>query len=99
MKKFVVEFSYAAEDELIESIVWGIENWGEQEAFRWARQFRSETQRKLAVFPLGLSRAPEREDSVFDIRQLIIGRYRVLFVVNEEIVTILGIRGPYSEQK
>jgi hypothetical protein len=41
MRQYRVEFSEAAEAELFASIVWGIEKWGTEETFQWARDVRA----------------------------------------------------------
>ncbi len=98
MKTYDVEFSNTAENELIESVIWAIGVWGEESTFRWARSFREAARRQLSTFPFGLPLAPESEFDDAEIRQLLIGRYRVLFEVNDDLVTILHIRGSFSGQ-
>ncbi len=93
MKRHSVEFSAAAEDDLIRSIVWGVEIWGEKATFRWVREFRASVTNLLEVFPLGQPLAPENEFSKREIRQLILGRYRVLYETKRGLVNILHIRG------
>ena len=96
MRHYEVEFSDAAESELIESIAWGIEVWGAEATFRWARQFREKTRRLLSQFPAGQPLAPENDFYTDEIHQLILGRYRVLFAISGTVVNILHIRGPFS---
>jgi plasmid stabilization system protein ParE len=56
----------------------------------------------LRVFPFSCPRAPESEKFGEDVRHLIYGKrqsaYRILFVVREDVVTILAVwrasRGP-----
>jgi plasmid stabilization system protein ParE len=98
MKLYQVEFSDVAESELIESIIWGIEVWGEEATFRWARKFRDKARKQLSRFPFGQPLAPESEFSEGEIRQLIIGRYRILYDVSGLIVNILHIRGSFAGQ-
>lgn len=97
MNRYNVEFTDIAETELIASITWGIEVWGAEATFRWARGFRDIVRQQLAAFPLGQPVAPESEYVDGEIRQLILGRYRVLFEIVEGTVLILHIRGPYTE--
>ena len=97
MKRCGVEFSDQAETDLIESIIWGIGVWGEEATFRWARELRGEVRNRLCTFPLGTSLAPE-SDLDGETRHLIIGRYRVLFEVAEQIVNILHITGSFSDE-
>lgn len=97
MIPYKVEFSDAAEAELIESIIWGIEVWGEEATFRWARNFRNRVQQLLSQFPHGQTIAPESENYPTEIRQMIVGRYRVLFEVQRKTVWIIHIVGSFSE--
>src|SRR5437016_6409252 len=96
MNRYDVEFSDIAETELIESIIWGIEVWGEEATFRWVRDFRNKARQQLSRFPLGQALAPESGLDEGEVRQLILGRYRVLFEVIGKTVNILHIRGPFS---
>lgn len=45
--------------------------------------------------PLSCQFAPESNSSEFEIRQLIYGRYRILFTVEEDVVLVLYFRGPH----
>ena len=96
MNRYNVEFSDIAEAELIESIIWGIGCWGEEAAFRWAREFRDKTRNQLARFPFAQPIAQESEFVDGEVRHLIIGRYRILFEVVDKTVNILHIKGPFS---
>ena len=95
MKKYSVEFTDSAEAELFESIIWGIEVWGENATYRWARELRDKVNFLLTVSPLGNPLAPESEFSECEIRQLIVGRYRILFEIDGDVVNILHIRGAF----
>jgi plasmid stabilization system protein ParE len=96
MSRYNVEFSEIAESELVESILWGIDFWGEEAAFRWVREFKRKAQNQLARFPLAQPFAPESELVDGEVRQLIIGRYRILFEIVDKTVNILHIKGPFS---
>jgi hypothetical protein len=50
----------------------------------------------LTSLPLSCPLAPESDDLGIEVRQLIVQRYRVLFIVEKKTVTILHIRGPYA---
>ena len=99
MKDYHVEFSDSAEAELFESIIWGIEVWGERATYRWARELRDKVRMLLGSHPLGQPFAPESEFSEVDIRQLTVGRYRVLFEIDSEVVNILHIRGAFTGKR
>lgn len=98
MKRYRVEFSETAESELVDSIIWGLENWGEDTTFRWAREIREKIMRLLEVAPFAQNLAPESDSTPYEIRQLLIGRYRVLFEISGRTVSILHIRGPFYER-
>lgn len=44
----------------------------------------------------GLSAAPEDDEFSEEIRQMIVGRYRVLFTIRKHKVHVLHVRGAYS---
>src|SRR2546425_11612082 len=71
----------------------GIEN-----AKAWVRQIRQTIEDRLTSMPLGCPLAPENEELDIPVRQLIVGRYRILFIVEKGTVTILHLRGPYVPQ-
>lgn len=98
MNRYDVEFSDVAESELIESIIWGLGFWGEEATFRWAREFRDKVENQLSRFPSAQPLCPESVFDDYEVRNLIIGRYRVLFEVNGKTVNILHLKGPYSGQ-
>jgi hypothetical protein len=62
---------------------------------KWSRQFHTTCKKRLGQFPESCPIAPESEDLGFAIRQLVIGRYRALFVVEGDTVEILYVRGSY----
>ena len=98
MKSYRVVFSRSAENDLIESVTWGIETWGEQAASGWAREFRRALQQMLRSFPISQPLASESDIFDIEIRQMILGRYRVLFAVDGNTVNVLHIRGPFSDK-
>ena len=61
MKPYRVEFSDTAETELVDSIIWGITFWGEQQTFHWARELRKKVFTLLESAPLAHPIAPESE--------------------------------------
>ena len=97
MKPYRVEFSDTSETELVDSIIWGITFWGEERTFLWARELRKKVTTLLESAPLALPVAPESEWATVEVRQLIVGRYRVLFEIRGKIVNILHIRGPFTK--
>lgn len=96
MKRYRVTFSEDAVAELTASLEWGIENWGADAAWRWYNSLRNQTRELLGAFPLSQPIAPDAEEYEVKVRHMIVGRYRVLFTVQGETVTILHVRGPYT---
>ena len=52
---------------------------------------------RLTSLPLGCALAPESEELGTSVRHLILGRYRILFIVEKRTVTILHVRGSYVD--
>ena len=52
--------------------------------------------KRLSFIPLACPLAPENSDFEFELRQLVVHRYRILFRIFEETVFVLRIRGPFS---
>jgi plasmid stabilization system protein ParE len=96
MKRFQVIVAPSAELDIEGSYVWGCKHWGVAQAQRWVRELRAEI-RSLATFPERHSLAPEGDAFMEPIRQLVAGRYRVLFSVVGKKVLVLHVRGPYHE--
>jgi plasmid stabilization system protein ParE len=96
MKNYTVTFAASAKTDIFQSFEWGCRVWGKHQAQRWARDLRSAIQQQLKHFPTGLPLAPENENSTDEIRQLIVGRYRVLFTIQGKKVHVLHVRGAYT---
>jgi len=94
MKRYKVEFSESAEAELRASIEWGMAEWGADATFKWARELRTMTIKLLGSFPESQPLAPESEVDGNEIRQLVVGRYRLLYNIEGKVVNILLLRGP-----
>jgi hypothetical protein len=45
--------------------------------------------------PLGYPIAPDQEEYPVEVRQLVFGRYRILYTVQKKTVHILAVRGAY----
>ena len=95
MKRYVVIFEDSAQADVRESFEWDCRAWGKREARQWARQLRAAVFEKLSVvlkaFPLAL----ENDEFPEEIRQMIVGRYRVLFTIKGRQVHVLHVRGAY----
>lgn len=96
MRQYRVEFSEAAEAELFASIVWGIEKWGTEETFQWARDVHASINKMLSSFPQSQPSAPESYEAGTEIRQMIFGRYRILFNIEGDVVNVLHVRGAFG---
>lgn len=95
MAVYRVFFTPDADAEILKSYEWGVRSWGEDQARPWLRELYATVFRRLRGFPLSCPVAPESNDLDFEARQLIYGRYRILFVVKCDIVQVLYLRGPY----
>jgi plasmid stabilization system protein ParE len=98
MRRFRVEFTHEAKSEIARSFEWGRQEWGSAAAVQWYRKLRSQTREILSNFPLSQPIAPENGDFSSEIRQMIFGRYRVLFEIDGRVVRILHVRGSYVEK-
>lgn len=99
MKKYKVIFHPGAELDIESSFKWGCRAWGEENAKLWARKLRRAIRQQLTSSPLGCPLAPESEQLGVSIRHLIIERYRVLFTVAKGTVTILYVRGSFTDPR
>ena len=95
MKRYAVVFEESAQANVRESYDWGCRAWGKQEAKQWVRQLRTAVSQQLAIVPKGFSLAPEDDEFLVEIRQLVVGRYRVLFTIRGRKVHVLHVRGAY----
>lgn len=95
MKRYVVIFEDSAQTNVRESFEWGCREWGKSEARQWARQLRTAVFEQLTVLPKALPLAPENDEFAEEIRQMIVGRYRVLFTIKGRKVHVLHVSGAY----
>jgi plasmid stabilization system protein ParE len=96
MKKYKVILHPDAEADISSSFQWGCRVWGQKNARDWVRELRRTFRNRLTSMPLGYPLAPESEEMGIPIRHLIVGRYRILFIVEKTTVTVLHVRGSYS---
>lgn len=92
MKRYAVVFEESVQEDVRESYDWGCRAWGKHEAQEWVRQLRKAVSQQLAIVPKGFPLAPEDDEFSDGIRQMIIGRYRVLFTISGHKVHVLHIR-------
>jgi plasmid stabilization system protein ParE len=95
MKRYVIVFEESAQIDVRESFDWGCRAWGQKEAKRWVRQLREAVFSQLALIPKAFPLAPEDDEFSEEIRQMIVGRYRVLFTIRGRKVHVLHVRGAY----
>ena len=95
MKKYKIVLHPDAELDINSSFEWGCQNWGRQNAAAWVRKLRQILRDRLTTTPLACPLAPESEELNSSVRHLIVGRYRILFLVEKKTVTVLHVRGSY----
>lgn len=95
MKRYSVIFSHSAENDIYQSFEWGCREWGEEIAIKWAIELKSSVENLLKTFPKSQPIAPESNDLLFEIRQMIVGRYRVLFTIEGDSVQVLHVHGAF----
>src|SRR4029450_1268218 len=99
MKRYRVEFTNEAKRDIGESYEWGRREWGDAKALSWYRSLRAKTRDILTRFPLSQSIAPESADTEIEPRQIIFGRYRILYEVERRTVRVLHVQGAFVEKK
>lgn len=95
--KYTVLLHPGAEDEILESYEWGVEYWGRSAADKWIRGLYSAVFGRLTHYPKRCPIAPESAVSEGEVRQLLVGRYRVLFQISGRNVIVLHVTGPFRE--
>lgn len=90
MKRYRVLIHPDAEDELDDAYR-HIARAAPERAARWRKQLLKKA-RSLRTFPERSPKAPEAKTLGADVRQLMVGHYRILFVVESDTVTVLHIR-------
>jgi plasmid stabilization system protein ParE len=95
MKRYDVVVEESAQRDVRGSYDWGCRAWGKKEAQQWVRHLRAAIFRQLSLMPRGFPLAPENDEFSEEIRQMIVGRYRVLFTIKKRKVHVLHVRGAY----
>ena len=96
MKRYAVVFEESAQLDVRGSYDWGCSAWGKKAAQRWVRELRAAVLNQLALIPKGFPLAPEDEEFSEEIRQMVVGRYRVLFTIRKHKVHVLHVRGAHG---
>lgn len=95
MRHYKVETTFAANQEIRESLRWGTEKWGGAQSRQWVQGIRRAIA-SLSDFPERHPLAPESEEFSEPVRQMIYGRYRLLFNIRGNTVYVLHCRGAYT---
>jgi plasmid stabilization system protein ParE len=95
MKRYAVVFEESAQSDVRGSYEWGRRAWGKHEAQQWVRELRRAVSEQLAVVPKAFPLAPEDDEFSEEIRQMVAGRYRILFTIKGSNVHVLHVRGAY----
>lgn len=93
--KYKVKTTVSAEADILESFEWGVRNWGAPMAKQWAIQLRKRFKEQLSQFPHSCRVAPDQDIREPAVRHLVVDRYRVLYEIEDSLVRILHVRGPF----
>jgi plasmid stabilization system protein ParE len=96
MKRYGVVIEEPAQADVQRSYDWGCRVWGKARARKWAHNLHASITKQLTTIPTGFPLAPENDEFREKIRQMIVGRYRVLFTIQGRRVHVLHVRGPYT---
>jgi plasmid stabilization system protein ParE len=88
--KYQVELSRRAECDVEEAFLY-LQKRAPLNAVRW-RQGLEAKLRLLDQMPESFAYAPENQDTKIGVRQLLYGRYRILYTVRGSVVFILTVR-------
>jgi plasmid stabilization system protein ParE len=99
MTKYRVYFTPDSSEQILSAYEWGVENWGRSSAQTWLRDLYTAIFRRLSAFPGSCAIAPESEEVGKTIRQLVFGRYRILYEVRDERVLVLRLTGPFNADR
>ncbi|HJZ79007.1 MAG TPA: type II toxin-antitoxin system RelE/ParE family toxin [Pyrinomonadaceae bacterium] len=87
---YKVEITEKAQEETREAIRW-IAQYSPEKAALWHFELMEKVD-SLENFPARCALAPESETHGKEIRQLIFGKYRILFIIEDETVYVLRVR-------
>src|ERR1041385_9125062 len=98
-KNYVLTVHPDAEIDIDSSFQWGCRRWGRKNANAWVRELRRAIVNHLTSTPLACPLSPESSELGIPVRQLILGRYRVLYLVEKKTVSILPFKGFLQKNK
>jgi plasmid stabilization system protein ParE len=93
--KYRIILEPSGRKDISDSYDWGERNWGIIQTKKWFNGLMTAI-KGLAEFPERHVIAPENDEFDEEIRQLVYGRYRVLFTLRGNEVHVLHCRGPYQ---
>ena len=96
MREYAVRYDAGFVNDLADSFDWGVRQWGSEAAVKWYNEIDASLPMLLSRFPEGFPTAPENVDLGVEMRQLVLGRYRILFVIKGDSVRVMHLRGPFS---
>ena len=85
-KKYILTVHPDAEIDIDSSFEWGCRRWGRKKANVWVRELRHAIVNRLTSTPFSCSIASESEELGIPIRQLLVGRCRVLYLIEKKKV-------------
>ena len=97
MARFKVFFSEEADEEVLKSYEWGLLFWGQDQADNWLRDLYNSVIERLSELPLSCPLAPESDYLGDEVRHYLFGRYRILFEIQGDEVTVIRLLGPYTD--
>src|SRR4051812_12143446 len=77
MQRFTVVITEPAQEDIARSFAWGTKEWSREQAQAWVRELRAAIN-GLKQLPERHQLAPESDAFDIEIRQLVVGRYRIL---------------------
>ena len=95
MKRYAIVLEASAQADISGSYDWGCRIWDKKETQRWVRKLRTAIYTQLSLVPKGFPLAPEDDEFSEEIRQMVVGRYRVLFSIRKHKVHVLHVRGAH----
>jgi mRNA-degrading endonuclease RelE of RelBE toxin-antitoxin system len=64
---------------------------------KWLQELYATIKRRLGQFPESRAIAPESDDLGTEVRHLVLDRYRIIFIIRDDTVTVLHVRGPFRD--
>ena len=94
MTEYKIFFTPKALQDLTSIHDWGKRFWGKSKADAWLKDIGKRI-KTLSQMPERNPLAPENDDEPETIRQMLVNRYRIIYTVEKQTVTLLHMRGAY----